>query len=651
MCENAQDTHPHLHDMTAWQNRRSPTPVIESLQSRKRRAQDTLSPTPDAASASLQVQASPFTDRSTKVASTRTSARKSGSGTKVGVTITPKADSHNATTTTTTTTTEQRSSKRIRRNTAAVSTVFSEVKVGSTAIEASSISDQPTAKCITLSYPSLDEKPSPRTPPTETDCVDSNAASTFDMTITQTKPTVLDIQENVGNSQSQRMSVFPENYSEYSMLARNAIMNRLRPAESSDIDLETASNNTRNAVDSIFHLINKTVESCQSNSILLVGGRGSGKSKVVKTALSRLAEKFPSIGSSKPYFVINLSGLVHVNDKRALHCIVKQLCMDTCVLNSAVSTFADTLTYMLSMLQSGTSKSTPVLFILDEIDYFALHPKQTLLYNLFDIAQKNENPIAVIGMTSRWDMVELMEKRVKSRFSHRLIHLYSENSFIKYCARLVSVFSISSRDGIKDLEYIKQFNASVQRLFSDADSVEIWNDIFDMCNTWASASQAFMPMVCKLSSAAPFFQVDTWKVISQERLGFRDQRTDLVDGLSVLELCLLIAIKCLLARQVVTFNFEMVYEEYREFAKRISTLGRASASIFYVKRVASKAFETLLEVGVLKGDEGLASKSCPKSHRLVRCMLSRRQILAAVDQYDQLNTMCPSEVVQWGRLN
>jgi len=68
-----------------------------------------------------------------------------------------------------------------------------------------------------------------------------------------------------------------------------------------------------------------------------------------------------------------------------------------------------------------TAKS--VIFILDEFDLFTSHPRQTLLYNLFDIAQARKAPIAVLGLTTKIDVVERLEKRVKSRFSHRYVHL------------------------------------------------------------------------------------------------------------------------------------------------------------------------------------------------------------------------------------
>jgi origin recognition complex subunit 4 len=52
-----------------------------------------------------------------------------------------------------------------------------------------------------------------------------------------------------------------------------------------------------------------------------------------------------------------------------------------------------------------------------------MHPRQTLLYNLFDIAQARKAPVVVLGLTTRIDVVESLEKRVKSRFSHRYVHL------------------------------------------------------------------------------------------------------------------------------------------------------------------------------------------------------------------------------------
>lgn len=42
-----------------------------------------------------------------------------------------------------------------------------------------------------------------------------------------------------------------------------------------------------------------------------------------------------------------------------------------------------------------------MLFVLDEFDLFAHHKNQTLLYNLFDVSQSAQTPVAVVGLTCR----------------------------------------------------------------------------------------------------------------------------------------------------------------------------------------------------------------------------------------------------------
>lgn len=85
---------------------------------------------------------------------------------------------------------------------------------------------------------------------------------------------------------------------------------------------------------------------------------------------------------------------------------------------------------ILEVETNQTAKS--VIFVLDEFDLFTSHPRQTLLYNLFDIAQARKAPIAVLGVTTKIDVAERLEKRVKSRFSHRYVHLPLPRSLAAY---------------------------------------------------------------------------------------------------------------------------------------------------------------------------------------------------------------------------
>jgi origin recognition complex subunit 4 len=188
----------------------------------------------------------------------------------------------------------------------------------------------------------------------------------------------------------------------------------------------------------VHQLLEQTVAAGEGNSMLIIGARGSGKTTLVETALESLTESH-----SGEFHVVRLNGLLQTDDKLALREIWRQLGVEMELEDSdqaKPTNFADTLQSILAVLshpdeilaQAGeveeaqedpTRTATAVVFILDEFDHFVTHPRQTLLYNLFDIAQAKKAPIAVLGLTCKVDVVDSLEKRVKSRFSHRTVHL------------------------------------------------------------------------------------------------------------------------------------------------------------------------------------------------------------------------------------
>jgi len=70
--------------------------------------------------------------------------------------------------------------------------------------------------------------------------------------------------------------------------------------------------------------------------------------------------------------------------------------------------------------------------VLDEFDLFAHSGKQSLLYTLFDTAQAGSTPLSIVGITSRFDAEDLLEKRVLSRFSRRKVYLHHRLAFPDY---------------------------------------------------------------------------------------------------------------------------------------------------------------------------------------------------------------------------
>lgn len=187
----------------------------------------------------------------------------------------------------------------------------------------------------------------------------------------------------------------------------------------------------------VYHLVEQTVTSGEGNSMLLLGSRGCGKTAIVETVLSTLAREH-----ANDFHVVRLNGFLHTDDRLALREMWRQLGreMNTEEEAGKISNYADTMATLLALLShpeelfgpgqtEGVTAAKSIVILLDEFDLFVSHPRQTLLYNLFDIAQARKAPVVVIGLTTKVDVTEMLEKRVKSRFSHRYVFVPLPRSF------------------------------------------------------------------------------------------------------------------------------------------------------------------------------------------------------------------------------
>lgn len=77
-----------------------------------------------------------------------------------------------------------------------------------------------------------------------------------------------------------------------------------------------------NEYKTLYKLLKQTVTLGESNSCLLIGNRGTGKTALVRTVLKDL-EKL-----KQEFCVVKLSGLTEVNDKLALNEISRQLAIE-----------------------------------------------------------------------------------------------------------------------------------------------------------------------------------------------------------------------------------------------------------------------------------------------------------------------------------
>jgi len=260
-----------------------------------------------------------------------------------------------------------------------------------------------------------------------------------------------------------------------------------------------------------------------------------------------------------------------------------------------------------------TAKS--VIFVLDEFDLFTTHSRQTLLYNLFDIAQARKAPIAVLGLTTRVDVVESLEKRVKSRFSHRYVHLSLPKSipaFWEICKEglLIDDEDLEaegfSLDTPGQSEFVSTWQLMIEDLYTkDPDFKQLLQSHFYRSKSAPAFFTSCILAIANLS--AKNFPLTGQLFNFTSTLSAPDSKLHMLQGLSDLELALLIAAARLdIILDTDTCNFAMAYDEYSSLtsAHKIQTSSTGVTALggsakVWSRDVALGAWERLVEYELL----------------------------------------------------
>ncbi|XP_028255205.1 origin recognition complex subunit 4 [Parambassis ranga] len=382
----------------------------------------------------------------------------------------------------------------------------------------------------------------------------------------------------------------------------------------------------------LLELLKRTAVHGESNSVLIVGPRGAGKTMLLQCVLRDLLEETEV---QKNLLQVHLNGLLQTDDRVALKEITRQLHLENVVGDKVFGSFAENLAFLLEALKKGDrSSSRPVLFILEEFDLFAHHKNQTLLYNLFDVSQSAQAPIAVVGITCRLDVLELLEKRVKSRFSHRQIHLLSSLTFTQYLQRARTQLSLP--DNFPDSKFAQEWNEDVTTLCEDKSVEEVLQRHFHSSKDFRSLHMLLMLCLSRVSVAKP--TIKPADLLDASRLCLADAKANMLHGLSILELCLIIAMKHLNdVYEGEPFNLQMVHNEFKKFLQR-----KSNSMYNFDQPVIMKAFEHLQQLELIRPADSSAAKT-QREYQLMRLMLDHSQIMEALQKYPQ----CPTDVKQW----
>ncbi|KAK0672297.1 putative origin recognition complex subunit 4 [Cercophora samala] len=389
------------------------------------------------------------------------------------------------------------------------------------------------------------------------------------------------------------------------------------------------------AYEKTFQLVEQTIVAGEGNSMLVIGARGCGKTTLIESVISDVSKQH-----KEEFHVVRLNGFIHTDDKLALREIWRQLGKEMAVEDDLVnktSNYADTMASLLALLshpseiaeshEGVTSKS--IVFVIDEFDLFATHARQTLLYNLFDIAQARKAPIAVVGLTTRIDVVESLEKRVKSRFSHRYVYLSLPKSLPAFWDVCKQGLSIDEEDmeaeGVDESleghgDFWKWWNERVQGLYNKD---QRFKDHLESYFATTKSVSAFLTTcvlpLAGLSPTSPFLRLPTPSTAVS--LDPPDSKLHMLESLSDLDLSLLIAAARLdIVAHTDTVNFAMAYDEYSSLMskQRVQTassglLVLGGGTRVWGRGIAGMAWERLVALGLLvpaaSGGRGTAGLS------------------------------------------
>ncbi|XP_065881665.1 origin of replication complex subunit 4 isoform X2 [Euphorbia lathyris] len=264
--------------------------------------------------------------------------------------------------------------------------------------------------------------------------------------------------------------------------------------------------------------------------------------------------------------------------------IARQLCLEHHLLFSKMASFDDNSQFMIAMLRECGLAHKTIIFVLQEFDLFALG-KQRLLYSLLDAMQSVTSQAIVIGVSCRLDADQLLEKRVRSRFSHRkLLFLPASKEDLQRLFEHVLTLPVDS--GLPH-DYAAQFNGKLQNILADERFQEI---IASYLNSNSSINHLLRFLFIAISYwdlKSGFLSLESFKIALSSIQ--RQPKQECIQDCSILELYILVCMKRLEVKEQNSYNFNSVMKEYKNIHDSFQT------SDCYAQNVCLRAFERLLQ--------------------------------------------------------
>ncbi|KAL0761174.1 hypothetical protein Bca101_077324 [Brassica carinata] len=187
------------------------------------------------------------------------------------------------------------------------------------------------------------------------------------------------------------------------------------------------------------------------------------------------------------------------------------------------------------------------------------------------------------------DADQLLEKRVRSRFSHRKI-LFLPPSREEIDSLLEHLLSLPA-DSSFPSGYVTQFNEKIKNITSDTRFKDMLKTFLNANSTVNSLLKFIFRAVSSMNLESGLLSLENFKTAFSSML--RQPKLEAVRDCSILELYLLVCMRRLEVKEQSSYNFISVMKEYKTIHDSFQT------SDFYAQNVCLRAFEHLREREVI----------------------------------------------------
>jgi origin recognition complex subunit 4 len=426
----------------------------------------------------------------------------------------------------------------------------------------------------------------------------------------------------------------------------------------------------------IEQLVNGVVKNRHSTSMLLVGPHGCGKTSLVNAVLHDLQQQhrrhaapssLPSMSSNasvSSFCVVRLHGTALTTDAQAFREIATQLSLEEELqqqlqqqqqgetLGAAgkkgdvgASTSAH-LSLLFDVLKKTVRVGRAIIFLLEDFDRFAAQGggasnHQALLYNLLDMTHTGGMQFGVLGTSVRTDVLQLLEKRVRSRFSQLTIVMASTLQQPNHLLPVIySRLALPVELGKNPLR--TQWNERIELLLANKDFWRVISCVAQRTRDVRALLRLLSLALTHLSESDWLLRLDHFNdaaaIESSQEHGLVKQ----MQAMTPLQMVLMGALLRLVRREITVITYAAVMQQFREFVYNNKESYVAAAA--YSDSACAQAIDELVAEGVVEYSESSACRSRTRQEYRALVMLA---LPADVQQFFLQNRNVSPELRDW----